>query len=302
MATTAAEERAERLAGQPMREVAVARGFLSGATSSWREVWRRRELLLLLTRREVRARYKDSALGLTWSLARPLMQLLIYYIAIVKFLGASRAIPDFHIYIYSGLALWQLFTDTVFTSTTSIVNNSGIIRKIHLPREIFPLSAAGSAIFNYAIQLVILAAACFLTGPGVNWETIIWALPLATGIAVVWGVALGLFLSAANVFMRDVQHFVEVGIMVGFWLSPIVYSWQMVTNEVGPRLAEIYLANPMTLAVLAMQQGTWVAGGEHLVPSGLAMRALVALAVGLVALFLAQRWFDRMQRDFAQEI
>jgi ABC-2 type transport system permease protein len=302
MATTAAEERAERLAEQPMREVAVARGFLSGTTSSWREVWRRRELLLLLTRREVRARYKDSALGLTWSLARPLMQLLIYYIAIGKFLGASRSIPDFHIYIYSGLALWQLFTDTVFTSTTSIVNNSGIIRKIHLPREIFPLSAAGSAIFNYAIQLVILAAACLLTGPGVNWGTIIWALPLATGIAVVWGVALGLFLAAANVYMRDVQHFVEVGIMVGFWLSPIVYSWQMVTNEVGPRLAEIYLANPMTLAVLAMQQGTWVAGGEHLVPDGLAMRALAALAVGLVALFLAQRWFDRMQRDFAQEI
>ena len=143
MSNSAAESRAERLSPEPLREVAVARGFWSGTLPSWRAVWGRRELLLLLTRREGRARYKDSALGLTWSLVRPLVQLLIYWVAIGRFLGASRSIPEFHIFIYSGLALWQLFTDTVSTATTSVVGNAGIIRKIHLPREIFPLSAVG---------------------------------------------------------------------------------------------------------------------------------------------------------------
>ncbi len=299
---SAAEARAGRLAAQPLREVGASRTFWAGAVPSLLEIWQRRELLFLLTRREVRARFKDSSLGLTWSLVRPLVQLLIYYVAIGQFLQASRSIPEFHIFIYTGLALWQLFTESVSAATSSIINNAGIIRKIHLPREIFPLSAVGSALFNFAIQLVILGLACFLTGSGVNLGTLAWAMPLAIGIVLVWGTALGLFLAAANVYMRDVQHLVEVGLMVGFWCSPIVYSWNMVMGAVGGRLAEAYLANPLTLAVLAFQRATWVAGGGQPVPPNLELRALGAFLFGVLALFLAQRWFDLMQRDFAQEI
>ncbi len=303
MATSAAaQERAERLGSEPLREVAVARTFWRGAIPSWLAIWQRRELLLLLTRREIRARFKDSSLGLTWSLIRPIIQLLIYYVAIGHFLGAARSIPEFHIFIYTGLSLWQLFTETVSAATTSIISNAGIIRKIHLPREIFPLSSVGSALFNFAIQLLILFLACFLTGSGVNWLLLAWALPLAVGIVLVWGTALGLFLAAANVYMRDVQHLVEVGLMVGFWCSPIVYSWTMVSGAVGGRIAEFYLANPMTVAVLAFQKATWVAGGDQATPNHLELRALIMFALGVVVLFLAQRWFDRMQRDFAQEI
>ena len=302
MTNTEVKSRAGRLAHEPLREVAVGRGFWSGPLPSWRAGWGRRELLLMLTRREVRARYKDSALGLTWSLVRPLVQLLIYWGAIGRFLGASRSIPEFHIFIYSGLALWQLFTDTVSTATTSVVGNAGIIRKIHLPREIFPLSAVGSALFNFGIQFVILALACLLTGSGINWVTALWAVPLATLTTLVWGTALGMFLAAANVYMRDVQHLVEVGLMVGFWLTPIVYSWQMVAGAAGPRIAELYLANPMSLAVMSLQRATWVAGAGQPVPAQLPLLTLGAFAAGLGLLFLAQRWFDRMQRNFAQEI
>ena len=137
------EDRAERtlrLASEPLVPAGPVSGFVGGTADSVRGVWRYRELLDLLVRRELKARYKDSALGFLWSLIRPLTQLLIYYIAIGKFLGAERSIPDFAIYIFTGLTAWALFSEIITTGTGSIVANGGLVKKIYLPREVFPLS------------------------------------------------------------------------------------------------------------------------------------------------------------------
>lgn len=294
-------ERAERLAREPMRDMSPAGGFLVGARQSIVDIWERRELLEMLVRREIRARFKDSSLGLVWSLIRPLVQLLIYYVAIGKFLEAERSIPDFAIYVFTGLTTWQFFSEIVSSGTVSIITNSGIIKKIHLPREIFPLSSVGSAMFNFAIQLTILVLAALIIR-GINVDMALFSLPAAILLVLIWGTAFALFLSAANVYLRDVQHLVEVALLVGFWLSPIVYSWEMVSNTVRPLFAEIYLANPITLAVLAMQRSMWSAGIDKPYPDNLGGRLVVAIIVGLAVLVLAQRLFDRMQRNFAQEI
>jgi len=284
-----------------MRQMSVQGGFIGGLRQSLAEIWERRELLDMLVRREIRARFKDSSLGLVWSLIRPLVQLLIYYVAIGKFLEAERAIPDFAIYVFTGLTTWQFFSEIVSSGTVSIIANSGIIKKIHLPREIFPLSSVGSAVFNFSIQLTILVLAALLIR-GINVDSALLHLPAAILLVLIWGTAFALFLSAANVYLRDVQHLVEVALLVGFWLSPIVYSWEMVSNTVRPLFAEIYLANPITLAVLAMQRSMWSAGIDKPYPDNLGGRLVVAIIVGLAVLVLAQRLFDRMQRNFAQEI
>ena len=299
---TRATDRSASLALEPMRELSHRDGFVTGTRRSIAAVWGRRELLGMLVKREVKSRYKDSTLGLVWSLVRPLVQLLIYFIAIGRFLGAERSIPDFAVYVFTGLTAWQLFSEIVSAGTVSIITNSGIIKKIHLPREIFPLSSVGSALFNFVIQLAILIVAALLIR-GLNMVSYPLYAPAAIGIIVVWGAALALVLSAANVYMRDVQYLVEVALLVGFWLSPIVYSWEMVNGAVGGgRLAEVYLANPITLAVLAMQRSIWVAGSQHPFPENMGTRLALAFAVGVLALFIAQRLFDRMQRNFAQEI
>lgn len=284
-----------------MRQMSLQGGFVSGIRQSMVEIWERRELLEMLVRREIRARFKDSSLGLVWSLIRPLVQLLIYYVAIGKFLEAERSIPDFAIYVFTGLTTWQFFSEIVSSGTVSIITNSGIIKKIHLPREIFPLSSVGSAVFNFAIQLAILVLAALIIR-GLNVDMALFSLPAAILLVLIWGTAFALFLSAANVYLRDVQHLVEVALLVGFWLSPIVYSWEMVSNTVRPLFAEIYLANPITLAVLAMQRSMWRAGIDKPYPDHLGLRLTVAIMVGLAVLVLAQRLFDRMQRNFAQEI
>ena len=298
------------------RTVAGRVGVFAGLWRAIRDVIARRELLGLLVRRELKARYKDSSLGFLWSLIKPLTMLLIYFVAIGQFLGAARAIPDFAIFVYAGLTLWALYSEIVVTGTQSILSNAGLIKKVYLPREIFPLAATGSAFVNFGVQFLILIVAVVALGQfPISWNLLY--IPVAVAIAAVYGVALALLLSAVNVYLRDIQYLVEVGLLVFFWASPIVYSWSFVV-EAGERsdlpwLESTYLINPMSTAILAFQRGIWAAGSEERVlggvtvpaqpwPADLDLRLLITFVVGLVLVVVAQRVFSRLQGNFAQEI
>jgi ABC-2 type transport system permease protein len=302
MTSSEARARSARLSQEPWQTSQSARSLFTGTVTSLREIAGQRELLALLVRRELKARYKDSSLGFLWSLLRPLSILVVYYVAIGKFLGAERAIPDFAIYIFTGLIIWQLFSEIVSSSTGSIVSNAGLVRKVYLPREVFPLSTVGSALFTYATQLVILVAAVVIVGR-VPTGSRLWYLPLSLAVVLVFATALGLALAAVNVYLRDVQYLVEICLTILFWASPVVYSWRLVRDTLGDTwLADVYLNNPVTLAVLGMQRATWVAGTDEPFPDGLGTRLVVSLLVGAVLLWLSQRLFNRLEGNFAQEL
>ena len=293
--------RAVELAAQPLRTAGTRPGLFRGFGGSVQDIWAHRELLGLLVKREVKARYKDSALGFVWSLMRPLAMLLIYYIALGKFLGAARNIPDFAIFIYTGLTAWGLFSEAVSSGTASIVQNSGLVKKVYLPREIFPLASMGSALFNFAIQLGILVLATVAVGSFPTGER--WGyLPLSLAVIVVTALGWSLLLSAVNVYLRDIQYLVEIALMIAFWASPIVYSWALVQGELSGTLQNLYLANPMTAAIMGFQQTFWIAGADQPVPDDLAGMLWAWLGIGLVFTFVAQRVFSRMQGNFAQEL
>ena len=165
MSAETARARAERLAATPFDVVAShSGGFFRGFFRSLADVVGQRELLVLLVRRELKARFKDSSLGFLWTLIRPITLLMIYFVAIGQFLGAARLIPDFAIFVFAGLTLWGLYNEIIVGGTSSIVSNAGLIKKVYLPREIFPLAASGSAIVTFLIQLGILVAAVLLLG------------------------------------------------------------------------------------------------------------------------------------------
>lgn len=295
------EQRALDVQAQPMLPAARTPDFLDTGRTSVRDLWAYRELLSLLVRRELKVRYKDSALGFLWSLLRPLALLLVYYLAIGKFLGAERAITDFAIYVFTGLTVWQLYAEIVSSGTGSIVANAGLVKKVYLPREVFPLSVVGSAFFNTLIQLGLLCLATVVVGrfpTGSGWLYLVPSLL----VVVVWGTALALLLSAWNVYLRDIQYLVEIGLLIGFWLTPVVYSWELVSNELGPRLSELYLLNPVSNAVLGLQRAFWVAGADAPFPQDLPLRIGIMLAVGLVLLWVGQRAFSRLEGNFAQEL
>jgi ABC-2 type transport system permease protein len=320
---TRAQLRADRLAALPFeKSVSSDRGVFSVFARSVRDLVGRRELLGLLVRRELKSRYKDSSLGFLWSLIRPLTLLLIYYVAIGQFLGAARSIADFAIFVYAGLTLWGLYSDIITSGTKSIVGNAGLIKKVYLPREIFPLAAVGSSIFNFAIQFLVLIAATLVLGQfPLSWNLLY--IPVATVIVLVWGLALAILLSALNVFLRDIEYLVEVGILIFFWASPIVYSWSLVVKSgVDSGLAwlpAVYISNPVSIAIMAFQRGIWAAGSQDRPgpadenglpttlfaqpwPADMDLRLLIMFVVGLLFLWFAQRVFSRLQGNFAQEI
>lgn len=299
-------ERFARLAVEPFSTV-DARGL---RTSRWGgktlEVLARRELLDLLVRRDLQARYRDSFLGFLWTVIKPLIQFLMYFIVLGQFLRAAEGIPAFAIYLFSGLTLYTFFNEMVFGATGSIVLNAGLVKKIYLPREIFPLASVGAAGFMFTVQLVILIVATAIFGVFPQPIEMLWFFPSVV-LILIFGLAFGLLLAAMNVYLRDIQYLTEVVMMLAMWGSPIVYSWAMVQDVIQrfslpSWLLEVYAANPLTIAVLGFHRAFWGVGTPADYPSGLGWRMVVAGLIGLVFLWVSHRVFTRLQGNFAQEL
>lgn len=306
IAKQVASDRAERLAQLPLTVVGPTGGFFSGPLRAAREVFRHRELLDLLIRRELKARYKDSIFGFLWTLLRPLTQLMIYYLVLGQFLGAARGIENFAVFIFAGLTAYGLFSELVMLMTSSIVVNGGLIKKVYLPREIFPMASLGSALFNFGIQLVILIVAALVFGQLVPGFHLLYFF-LSIALLVVYGTALGLALGAVNVYVRDMQYLVEIVVMLLMWFSPIVYSWTFVGDGLAQMglpawIATLYVHTPLTLAVLGFQVTFWWPSSGGVFPEGLATDMVIALVIGVALVWLAQRLFARLEGNFAQEL
>lgn len=296
-------ERLNSLAELPLTRVGTNTSFIKGAGQSYKDIWDHRQLLWLLVKREVRAKYKGSSLGILWSFARPLVQLMIYYFVIGQVLGVARSIPDFAIYVFVGLTVWGLFAEIINSAPNSILSNSGIIKKVYLPREIFPLSSIASSFFTFFTQFIILVLALAVFNVPPHWSSIPVAI-LGLLVLLVFASSLAILISAVNVYVRDVQHFTEVIVGLLFWATPIVYSFAFVKTQLATWAANLYLANPVTLSVIAFQEAFWSAGSSNADawPSNLELRLLVALFVSLILLLISQRIFARLQVSFAQEL
>lgn len=287
---------------QPLVVASPPRGLIAGTKYSLNALKAQRELVGLLVQREIKSRYKDSALGVVWSLFRPLVQLMIFYIAVGKFLGAERSIPEFAIFVFAGLTAWGLFYEVLQGATGSIVSNAGLIKKVYLPREIFPLAATGSALFNFGVQFVVLLAATVVLGRAPLTLEFFYA-PLAAVLLLAFAFAIGLLFSAVNVYFRDMQHLVEVLLLVLFWASPIVYSYEFVHKLLqGNWLEQIYLANPITIGVMGFQRGMWIAGTDQMWPADLTLRMVLLTFLSIALVWVSQRIFARLEGNFAQEI
>ena len=301
--TEAAAERFAVLAGLPLTHVGPPKTGFTGLKALI-DVWRNKSLLLMFVQRDIKAKYKDSVFGVLWTLIRPLVQLLVFYLVIGKFLGAERGIPLFAIYIFTGLTAWGLFSEIINSTTASIVSNSGIVKKIYLPREIFPLTAVGISLFNFAIQLSILVVATLILRPGLDPANLIYAIPSFL-LILIFATACGLALAALNVQLRDTQYLVEVALMVLMWASPIMYSWNMATSTLGTGIAlSVYTANPVTLAIMGFQKAFWASPStpEGTLPDNLMLYLWISLAASLFLLVLCQRLFAKFQGNFAQAL
>jgi ABC-2 type transport system permease protein len=271
------------------------------------DVYGDRFLLKLLVRKEIKVRYRGSVLGLLWSYVKPLVQFLIYFVALGIFLNLQRGTPNYAIYLFSGIVLVNFFTESLSNATRSIVDNRDLIRKIYLPRELFPVATVWVSAAHFLPQLLVLVGACLLVG----WAPSLLQLAAVVLIFVmvaVLGTGLGLLFGAVNVYFRDSENIVDMIVMVVTWASPVLYLWSMVAKVMGDWFW-IYQLNPMTVAVEVFHWAFWepTLKADQLVtdavPPGLLTFWLpVALLITLAVLFLGQLTFRRLAVHFAQEL
>ena len=271
------------------------------------DVYKHRFLLQLLVRKEIKIRYRGSVLGLLWSYVKPLMQFSIYFVALGIFLDMQRGTPNYAIYLFAGIVLVNFFTESLGNATRSIVDNRDLIRKIYLPRELFPVSTVWVSAAHFLPQLVVLLGACFFAG----WQPSVWQLLAAVGafiLVAVLAIGLGLLFGAANVYFRDSENIVDMILMVVTWASPVLYVWPMVERVMGPWFF-IYQLNPVTVAVEVFHWAFWEPTLDQahvaqaaLPPDLLAVWFPVAFGIALLVLVIGQVVFKKLSVHFAQEL
>jgi ABC-2 type transport system permease protein len=292
-------------------------------TSGVLEVFRRRYLLRLMVRREIKARYAGTAFGLAWSYINPFTRFLTFYFVFGLLLGRGSGMQNFAIHLFAGMVLVNYFTESVTAGTRSLLSNKGVIGKMAMPREMFPVASMLVSLWHAIPQLIILVIACVATG----WlgDGPLWV-PDALGMAaallgfaliMVYGTAFGLMFSCVNVIFRDFQRIVQTFINIIPFTVPMMYPYYLIADgeRIPLRYHDIYVANPVAEAVMLIQRGFWiptcdgpcvvdpVSGAELPEFVGdLYSRGLVMLVVGIVLLGVGQFVFSRLEKTVPERL
>lgn len=280
------------------------------------DLLRHREILGNLVRKELKVKYTSSVLGAAWSMLNPILYLAVFTLVFKVVLRSG--VPDFPVYLLSGLLAWNFFATSLGLSARSIVDNGNLVKKVYFPREILPFASIGAALVDFALQAIILvvfmAVFTFSQPYGVN----LLLLPLSLLALLLFTAAMSLWVAALNVRYRDTQHLLTLALLAWFWLTPVVYPSGFVQDRLlgladGSAWAfHLYLANPMADVVFGFQRALYGtvdplgAGGANVLVDGsvgwLAAMLGIVTAGSLVLLYAFWRVFFRMSGDFAEEL
>ena len=258
----------------------------------FREVWRYRELLGFLAKRDIKVRYKQTALGALWAVIQPLATMVVFSV-FFGYLGGmgSRSDGPYPVTTFAALLPWQLFAYALAQSGNSMVDNAHLITKVYFPRLLVPLAAVASGLVDFAVAFVVLLA--LMLGYGVTPSWAILTLPLFLVLAIATAVGAGLWLSALNVRYRDVRYVIPFLTQLWLFLTPVAYPSSLVPERWRPLMG----LNPMAGVVEGFR---WALLDDAPPPSG-AMLGVSVLVTG-VLLVGGLFYFRRTERTFADVV
>jgi lipopolysaccharide transport system permease protein len=256
----------------------------------WRDLWRYRELLGFLAWRDVKVRYKQTALGVLWALIQPAVTLAVFTFIFGRLAGMPAGGVPYPLLVLCGLLPWQLFAAAFSNASNSLVSNTHLISKVYFPRLIVPLASIAVALIDFAVVLVLLAGMCVWWQFVPDWRLLL--LPLFILLTLVTAIGTGLWLTALTVRYRDFRFVVPFLLQVGLFLSPVGFS---TTNL--PNWRQFYSLNPMVGAIDGFR---WclLRGEPALDPFNLG----VSITVSALLLLTGVWYFRRMERTFADVI
>jgi lipopolysaccharide transport system permease protein len=262
----------------------------NGPTAGLREIWEYRELLYLLTWRDIRVRYTQTVLGATWAVLQPVALMLLFTV----FLGRvakldSNGLP-YYLFAYAALVPWQLFASAVAGSTESIVSNERVITKVYFPRVLLPLAAVLAALVDFLIAFVLLLVMMAIRGMAPPRSVVL--LPAFALLAIISAGGVGVWLAALNAEYRDVRYVTPFLLQAWLFATPVAYS----SFALPPSWQTALSINPMTTVVEGFR---WTLLGGSPVPGSM---ILVSTIVALVVLTTGLAWFDRVDDRIADVV
>jgi len=236
-----------------------------------KEIFKYRELLKNNVKKEVRGRYKNSILGVMWTFLNPLLQIAVYAMIFPYILKQQQ--PYYLIFVCVGLIPWSFFTTTIIQSTNTIIGNANIVKKVYFPREILPLSVVLSGAINFLIATIIILAFCIGGGKGITWHIIIF--PIILLLQMILQLAISFVLSAVTVYIRDIEHFVQIVLML---------------------MKQVIMLNPMTTIIEGYRSIFY----NQTLPNFKGIGIWYIISISL--LFIGWLIFKKLQKGFAEEL
>jgi lipopolysaccharide transport system permease protein len=257
----------------------------------WLKLWQHRELLLFLAWRDILVRYKQTLLGVSWALLRPVLTMLIFAIVFGKFLNLSGEGMPYVLLVYVGTLTWILFASALSDCSQSLSTNSHLITKVYFPRLIIPSSALLVACVDYVIACLPLIGMLIYYSIQPTWRIIFF--PLFTGLVLITAFGLGTWLAALNVRYRDFKHIIPFVLQLGVYASPVGYSTQLIPAE----WRFLYSLNPMVGIIDGLRWSLSSRDDQVYWPS-----IIISIVVGSIFLILGLRYFRKNESTFADTI
>jgi len=255
-----------------------------------RKLYQYRDLLWLWTVREVRVRYKQSALGILWSVLQPLALTVVFTVVFSRLVRVDTGGVPYPIFAYAALVPWTLLATAMSFGIPSLVNNMNLVTKIYFPREILPLASIGAALLDFGIAALIFIGMMLFYGVTPSAQ-VLWVVPLlAIQIALMVGVTL--LGAALIVFFRDMRFVVPLVTQVWMYATPIIYPAELVPA----RWQTLYFLNPMAGIIDGYRRVVTMAQPPQLT------FVAIAAAISVVALLIGYAVFKRVEPDFADLI
>lgn len=264
------------------------------------EMWAYRDLIRNLVVRDLKVRYKNSVLGVLWSLLNPLMMMLVFTVVFTIMTRAGSDVPYFPVFVLCALLPWNFFSTSVIGATSSILSNANLVNKVYFPREILPLATVLAELVNYCLALVVLFGMILAFGIALTpWALL---LPVVILIQIAFTVGIGFMLATLNVFYRDTQQIMGVVMLAWFFMTPIFYPVSILPNNYQLWGITIdvwrwaHILNPMTSLIATYRVILY--NGAPPAYDFLLRTAVTALVFLLLGIFIFRRYSWR----FAEEI
>jgi lipopolysaccharide transport system permease protein len=272
------------------REVTVIRPSSGWRALNLRELWAYRELLYFLVWRDIKVRYKQTALGASWAVIQPFFTMVVFSLFFGRLAGVPSDDLPYPIFSFAALVPWTFFASGLTLSANSLVGSQQLIKKVYFPRLAIPVATVLSGLVDFAIAFIVLLAMMWFYGivPGV---AILWTAPLLL-LALVTCLGVGLWLSALNVQYRDVRHAIPFLTQLWLFATPIAYPSSLLDEP----WRTLYAINPMVGVVEGFR---WALLGADTAPGPM---ILVSSAAAIAILVGGALYFRRLERTFADVV